>query len=58
VKVLFRLTARRRYVVGYGTFGEKVPPNVHGPSFTVSVVAARSAWQTVVYRSPVLSTYD
>ena len=35
-----------------------MPANVHGPTFTVSVVDAATDARTVVYMSPELSTYD
>jgi hypothetical protein len=54
-----RLKFEYEYVVGYGRWGANVPRTVRGPSFTVSVTDAKdSKSDVVVYRSPVLDTYD
>jgi hypothetical protein len=56
--VVTRLRFQYEYVVGYGRWGRKVPKNVKGPHFTVSLVDAKTGKQTEVYKSPELDTYD
>jgi hypothetical protein len=53
-----RLSFTYEYVVGYGRYGRDVPDNVLGPTFSVGLVDAATGAETVVYTSPVLSTYD
>ena len=53
-----RLSFSYEYVVGYGRWGRDVPANVQGPRFMVSLVDARNGFETTVYTSPILDTYD
>jgi hypothetical protein len=53
-----RLKFQYEYVVGYGSYGADVPDEVTGPSFTVSIVDAKSSKGFVVYTSPELFEFD
>ena len=46
------------YVVGYGSYGAKVPPTIKGPQFNVSLVDVATGASRLVYSSAILHGYD